>query len=267
MTYRQVEPSRDRAAPPGTCFGAMLVLRRDQGPRYPILAAERVATTLRDAVMAVCDQPVPEMLSGHTQDGAPSRRPHAAYVALPAVGDRYLDGHLVGVGVALPRDLAAEERALAERVLGRVEQLTFGRAGTWRVAPSDATELVRALQPWRWTGPARGWATVTPVELDGFPDDRYGPDTAAMVARACRRIGLPEPAEVVVGPVSVVPGVPPASRFAGWRVPRPGPRRPLVHAVIRFSEPVLGPVLLGAGRYRGLGLCRPLQDRREAEPC
>ncbi|HZV52911.1 MAG TPA: type I-U CRISPR-associated protein Csb2 [Candidatus Dormibacteraeota bacterium] len=257
VTYRRVEPSRDRTVPPATCFGTMLVFRRDQGPRYPILAAERVAATLRDAVMAACDQPVPEVLSGHTQDGAPSRRPHAAYVALPAVGDRHLDGHLVGVAVALPRDLASEERVLAERALGRVEQLTFGRAGTWRVAPSDTTELVRALQPWRWTGPARGWATVTPVELDGFPDDRYGPDTAAMVARACRRIGLPEPVEVVVGPVSVVPGVPPAGRFVGWRVPRPGPRRPLVHAVIRFSDPVLGPVLLGAGRYRGLGLCRP----------
>jgi CRISPR-associated protein Csb2 len=33
---------------------------------------------------------------------------------------------------------------------------------------------------------------------------------------------------------------------------------PAPHAVIRFAEPVDGPVILGAGRFTGLGLCRPL---------
>ena len=34
-----------------------------------------------------------------------------------------------------------------------------------------------------------------------------------------------------------------------------------MHAILIFSEPVVGPVLLGAGRYRGYGLCRPLRGR------
>jgi CRISPR-associated protein Csb2 len=265
VPYRRVVP--DRALPPATCFDFPLVFRRLQGPRYPILAAERVACTLRDTVMARCEPPVPEVLSGHSEDGRPSRRPHAACVALPAVGDRHLDGHLVGVAVVLPRDLPGEERARIEAALGRVERLVFGRAGSWAVAPSDATEVVHALQPWRWTGPAQRWATVTPIELDGFPDDRYGADTAAMVARSCRRIGLPAPTEVVVGPASVVPGVPPVGRFVAWRTARPGPRRPLVHAVVGFPVAVQGPVLLGSGRYRGLGLCRPLRHHQEPGPC
>jgi CRISPR-associated protein Csb2 len=33
-----------------------------------------------------------------------------------------------------------------------------------------------------------------------------------------------------------------------------------VHAYLEFDEPVVGPILLGAGRYRGYGLCRPLQE-------
>ena len=37
--------------------------------------------------------------------------------------------------------------------------------------------------------------------------------------------------------------------------------RSLVHAVVRFPQPVRGPVVLGAGRFVGLGLCLPL-DRR-----
>jgi len=31
------------------------------------------------------------------------------------------------------------------------------------------------------------------------------------------------------------------------------------HAILIFDRPVVGPVLLGAGRYRGYGLCRPLE--------
>ena len=33
------------------------------------------------------------------------------------------------------------------------------------------------------------------------------------------------------------------------------------HADIRFEAPVSGPLLLGAGRYFGLGLCLPVEDR------
>jgi CRISPR-associated protein Csb2 len=43
-----------------------------------------------------------------------------------------------------------------------------------------------------------------------------------------------------------------------WRLPESLAGRQLTHAVIQFAEPVEGPVLLGAGRFLGLGLCRPL---------
>ncbi|NQT14361.1 MAG: type I-U CRISPR-associated protein Cas5/Cas6, partial [Planctomycetes bacterium] len=33
--------------------------------------------------------------------------------------------------------------------------------------------------------------------------------------------------------------------------------RPQVHVWLRFAEPVVGPILLGAGRYRGYGLFKP----------
>lgn len=44
-----------------------------------------------------------------------------------------------------------------------------------------------------------------------------------------------------------------------WQLPRSLVGRFLTHAVIRFSQPVEGPVILGAGRFVGLGLCRPIQ--------
>jgi len=33
------------------------------------------------------------------------------------------------------------------------------------------------------------------------------------------------------------------------------------HAIITFDQPIRGPLLLGAGRYRGYGLCRAVPEQ------
>ena len=40
------------------------------------------------------------------------------------------------------------------------------------------------------------------------------------------------------------------------------PQRVKVHALVEFADPVRGPVLLGAGRFFGLGLFRPADSER-----
>jgi CRISPR-associated protein Csb2 len=40
--------------------------------------------------------------------------------------------------------------------------------------------------------------------------------------------------------------------------------RQLTHAVLQFPEPVRGPVLLGVGRFAGLGLCRAHDPEKPA---
>jgi len=47
-----------------------------------------------------------------------------------------------------------------------------------------------------------------------------------------------------------------AWRFPGYKTGSGTPRA-CVHAEITFDEPVRGPVLIGAGRYFGYGLCLP----------
>ena len=51
------------------------------------------------------------------------------------------------------------------------------------------------------------------------------------------------------------PGAPPWTR---WHVPQALRSRLLTHVAIDFGCAVAGPVMLGAGRYMGLGLCRRL---------
>ena len=52
-------------------------------------------------------------------------------------------------------------------------------------------------------------------------------------------------------------GAPPWTR---WKVPESLATRSLIHAAIDFGREIPGPVLLGAGRFTGLGLCRRLES-------
>ncbi|MYE54054.1 MAG: type I-U CRISPR-associated protein Cas5/Cas6, partial [Chloroflexi bacterium] len=77
---------------------------------------------------------------------------------------------------------------------------------------------------------------------------------------ACEHIGLPRPTELLLHPTSLVQGIPISREFA--RIPRNrnGGQRRHAHAVIIFDQPVRGPVMIGAGRFRGYGLCRPVDN-------
>lgn len=136
-----------------------------------------------------------------------------------------------------------------------------------------------------WCRPARRWLTVTPIALDRFPGnlrstqpetrDRAVAEAAAGIVQACvnaglaagppdvRRVSVRLDAPLVGIPASPVGRTRPGQRhFPGYRVGQGTPRA-CVHAEIEFAEPVKGPVLIGAGRFLGYGLCLPVPDNRE----
>ena len=78
---------------------------------------------------------------------------------------------------------------------------------------------------------------------------------------AVQRIGLPAPIEVDVLRSCVLPGTAKPLHYPRFPIDPRRPQRVLVHARLVFGEPVEGPVLLGAGRYQGLGLFLPGDDR------
>ena len=208
--------------------------------------------------------PVRRVLSGHDATGTPLDEPHVAFVPLAFVGHDHADGRLLGMGIVVPRDLEPGDRRGMLRVLGRVRQLELGRLGVWRL-----DSVTEARPPWNiqsaaWTAPLSGatqWSTVTPVVFDRHARARdkaaYREEVAAMLRSSCARVGLPEPREVIVTAISAHPGVPPAHAFPRLHRKDGSPRRH-THAIFVFDAPICGPVLLGAGRYRGYGFCRPL---------
>jgi CRISPR-associated protein Csb2 len=217
--------------------------------------------------MAMCaQQPPPEWLTGHKANGQPSPDAHLAMFPLPFVGARHADGRIMGLGLALPAGL---DPKTAARCLGkflyepdsglpRRTRLFDGKWFTCEVELETRESPPLSLQARPWIGPARVWASVTPVVLDRHFDGPQKWDRAGEnVKDACERIGLPRPKEVVLHPVSLFEGVPHAKMFPGMIRKSDGGRRFHSHAVIIFEEPVQGPLLVGAGRFKGYGLCRP----------
>lgn len=172
----------------------------------------------------------------------------------------------MGMGITLPDRLEREDRREALRAVARIERLVLGRLGTWRIASVIAAEPAWNLRSDVWTAYPVGathWSTVTPIVFDRHPKEAdrssYHREVASMIAQACVRVRLPEPRDVIVTAVSAYLGVPPAHVFPRLQR-KDGSQRRHAHAILVFDRPVCGPILLGAGRYRGYGLCRPLRD-------
>jgi CRISPR-associated protein Csb2 len=267
--YDRPQPTAPQPAMSQTCFdGNLVVLRRVEGRPLGLESTLLITQALRDTVMSLCEeQPPPEWISGHRSDGARSEQDHLAFLPLPHVGREHADGHLLGLGIAVPRNVTAEQQAegwsgVLFDDLGAPKQieLRLGNLGVWRMELDDREQREVALRPETWAlTPSRRWATVTPIAFDRHPKgpDKWK-DIEQAIARACGRIGLPAPAEVILSLTSMFIGAPTARSFPLLKRKADGGHIHHSHAVITFPEPVIGPVLLGAGRYRGYGLCRPL---------
>lgn len=317
FTAYPTTPADRRTKPPisptvrgSTPFGRDLLVFRfaDGSPTLGLASAAAVCAGVRATLMSLVPGVLPAWVSGHAPDGAPDRGPggHVAVLPLAFAGaNRHADGRLLGVALALPRDVDEKERA---RVLGptlfdaremraRTWDLRLGKLGAFRLERTDLNESRESLQPETWgagaSNPQRHWASATPVVLDRFPRAKQGRDPVAwhaevegIVANACVRIGLCASAsEVTVdtGTTSWLRGSPRATqkRRRGRGLPAgdggaaqgalgdgfpPFPAkggngpRPQVHCRLSFQHAVDGPVLVGAGRFGGYGLFRPVPD-------
>ncbi len=240
---------------------------KSDGPPLPLEASAKLMAVWRSALLAKANQPVSEIISGHAPDSTPENPrplpgPHLALLPLADVGHRFARAHLLGVAAALPAGIASRQRSACLCALGRVNELTLGRLGTWRLERCDASERRVGLLPETWTRPSRLWSSVTPVVLGRYPKDLWGEEARALIREACLIAGLPEPIQVAVAPVAWTLGAPPAFRFPPLPS-RPGkPVRAHVHVLLEFDQPVAGPVLVGAGRHLGYGLFRQLEEWR-----
>lgn len=271
-----------RSAPdvPNSLFGQdWLLLELVGRARFTVRDTLPLARAVRGALLQHADQdPVPEILCGHRPGRdlptPPTTRPHLAVAPLPFVGHPRADGTIRAVALVMPAALDSIERGQMERAvqrwMARGHVLKLGSHGVADVALMDVIDAPTSAQPTRWGQPSTRWTTVTPIALDRNPGDlrhrnvqlREVAERRAeeLVAAACTHIGLPAPARVALHSGPLVSGSASVRSFPKYTTQGGRLQRVLVHAAIEFDEPVRGPLLLGAGRYLGYGLCLPVND-------
>ena len=192
----------------------------------------------------------PAVLHGHGfgEDGYELAR----FLALPDAGFRRSRGRIHGLALWMPPGAGVSDRLRARDAALAVKKLV-GEGIEVSVAARLDEERPIAANPGRWCRRACRWITVFPAI-----HERYGKLDQREVARWCRNAGLPEPVSFRSARGPLAHG---AVDLAPVEVHRPGrPGRPYSHLEVRFAEPVRGPVVIGAGRQRGFGLCVPVTD-------
>lgn len=260
---------------PNHMGGDWTVLACKGGDVPPLRAFPVVAKRMRDAIMSYIREPVHAVISGHNPDGTSLRKPHLAIVPLANVGwKKYSDGRLLGLAMILPSTAryGTEER---RQLKGAVFQfLSSGHltseeprmgAGTLQIGMHAQLWLEKyggdkaSLQPGRYLQSGRIWDTVTPIVLDKHPKKNKSAED--IISDSCENVGLPRPVSVEISRYSRVAGTPAAfvakKSGDGWMPPKRGmlDNKFICHASLKFRDMVRGPVLIGSGRYYGLGLC------------
>ncbi len=291
--YRHVDSALPQPEVLHTVFRRLWIFQPDEDdPALPVVATIKITQAVRRALLKnvhddacgcdrwgeqipsyrearECYSKIPGVLSGHAPDGSRLDGPHVAFAALPFVHptQRHADGGTRGVGVFIPRDMERDLSAISllARGLRSIEKkgLRIPGVGHWHLREVSADDPpLTTLDPRTWTTSSRIWTTVTPVVFGRFPKARNGGE-AKIILDSLQLVGI-EPSRVVeiaVGRHSPLHGVPPSWAF---KTSRDGdeakePRRLIRHVTIRFDAPVAGPIALGALRYFGLGLMRPLE--------
>jgi CRISPR-associated protein Csb2 len=264
----------------------IIVLARIDGPRLPAISAAGVSRQFRRALMAAALDPVCELISGHGEDGKASDQPHLAIVPLPHVFGPRPDGALLGIALVLPRNCPSEGRRELAKAIGQLEKagsacrdlaepsvisLLLGDAGVLRLQRlSGEFDRLFTLRSTTWSGPAVEWRSATPIALDRHPGDladrnpekreKAFAEAEASVLAAVARLGLDTAGVTVEASRScLLNGTAKPSHYPRFPVNADRPQRLLVHVRLVFPRPVSGPIILGAGRYHGLGLMAPIR--------
>jgi CRISPR-associated protein Csb2 len=229
----------------------------DKNPSFDTARRCRdVAAWVRNATGKVCDGwPFPDFASfvhGHAEDGSQSKGDRAderfMYLPLPTIN------HALNRVESIRRVLIAAPPGFRDRT-DWIRQRLPGQELVWG---EETFGMLNQLPKSDWVlkqyvGESRVWSTVTPVVLPGY-DDRDDTTAERLLRRAFVHAGFSEEVACGLGldwrNVGFRAGVDLASRFC---LPDRlnGPR---YHVRVTFPHPIRGPLAVGAGRYRGLGL-------------
>lgn len=288
--YRKTDEGAtpQRPAIPNTSGGWIVFQLEPESRFWQSTQSAGIATAMRETIMGHMDDPIPEEISGTDRNGTPTMDPHVAFMPLPYAGFPHADGRILGIAVSMPRSLEDESRRVLLRAIGKWEDACKGGKAskigskhaslkmgdrTIHTSRQFGPQPMVSLRPSTWSRPSRTWISITPIALPRHPGSLSKGSAAARakawkrvesaVMSSCEHIGLPRPASMVLSHNPFARGASPSGSYPPFMQKGSGGdpvRRKLVHASLTFKEKVRGPMMLGTGRFAGLGLMRPMPD-------
>lgn len=258
--------------------GEWISFKVHSGAGYHIQQTYHLCRTFRQALMSYAPDPTSPYLSGHEDNGEPTRQPHLKVLALPFVNHRYGTGEIKGIALILPRSGNETDISNIYQAIRRWEEsspktskesnrplirfYSTSRGDTY-LERSLQPEL-RTIMPQLWQGPSRRWTTVTPIMLDRNPkffghnnEEKHSLAVIRMkesIGLSCLQQGLPILKSINV---SQRPFFGSTNHCRVFSSKMSENRRFMIHADLLFAQPIQGPLSLGAGRFFGMGLCLP----------
>lgn len=276
-TFRVVAYRRE-SDPESRPFAAFTIVKPD-GSGYRAFDTARQATVVagmvRHAVGRIAQQQRPfgwhdhdiaAIVQGHANGdgGGPARiasdAPRFAYLPLPSIerrGDRGVHASMIRRIIVAGRPGMAEHIDWVRRALSGTELIDEHSGDAVAILSLIPNSDTIARQ---YTRSSPDWITVTPVVLPGY-DDRSQRKTDALLRKALIQAGysaqLVQHAQLDWRSVGFIAGAELASLY---RRPRNINEAPARHVSIRWRDAhgspisVPGPLAVGSGRFRGLGL-------------
>lgn len=169
-----------------------------------------------------------------------------SYLPIPTIPVRGRDGGIRRVLIATPFNHSGKAE---ENVMSHLDNMPL---------ISEQSNFMANLQKFdtdgitdRYLLKSKGWGSVTPLVLPGHDDHRLR-KAHRLIIKSLEQAGYTTPIEEIClrnGPIF------PGSEMARtYRLPAYLKGFTCVHAILTFSEDVLGPVVIGAGRHIGLGI-------------
>jgi CRISPR-associated protein Csb2 len=262
--------------------GIVKLVRAEDGDvaSFDVLYASKYRAWLRAAILRCADKDIRwldkplalELISGHRHDDSFSRNPHLAIVPLPSLHSNGMaDGNvrrfaLLGYATELKSKEATEIYKTLYQSLNDIEIIHHGKA-TGFFAQTD-TSGERNDKVWKlYTATSSCWTTSMPIALTSKFDvskslspnlkhQKRQAELTKLIRRALKLQGVPnETVEQVDITISSSPFLQHTHRVEEYRKEGNGY---LIHAKLQFPCPVRGPVIIGDGRYSGMGLCFPI---------
>ncbi len=230
------------------------------GGHIPPEEMGRLSESLRRAIIGVYPDPVPPDVTGHNPDGSTLGIPHMAVTPILDTGRRYSNGHIMGIAVWIPASVPDFIFHELTEVSLSIKDLSMDSRKPIElriIPPADEERIPLALRRSTYSRKSRVWASTTPIIFGKHPKKTQELTSDKVIIEMFRINNLPLPVEFRMGRSAPFRGSPVPRKMY---VPAKFSGRLMSHVVVKFPLPVMGPVIIGSGRYLGYGLMMPFPD-------